>query len=172
MNDINWQQILGWCIEDFPSKILLLCSWISFSLIYIPLRKLGEQIGVDIVGRCGDFSDGDLPPDHEYRYLSPFCICLCFCLCLCLCFCLCLCLYLYLCLCFCPPIMSTGISSLYLVSSQSFCWSGFMRFVAIIECCTQQGKTKWMLELVKLELSDSIWHLRTTTARITLQRST
>ena len=37
------------------------------SFILISLRKLGEQIGVDIVGRCGDYNDGDLPPDHEYR---------------------------------------------------------------------------------------------------------
>ena len=31
------------------------------------LRKLGEYISVDIVGRCGDYSDGQLPSDDQYR---------------------------------------------------------------------------------------------------------
>jgi glycoprotein 3-alpha-L-fucosyltransferase len=30
-------------------------------------QQLAAHIGVDIVGRCGDMTDGDTPPEHEYR---------------------------------------------------------------------------------------------------------
>ena len=33
-------------------------------------RKLGEYIGVDIVGRCGDYSDAQIPPDEQYRFVQ------------------------------------------------------------------------------------------------------
>lgn len=105
------------------------------------LRKLGVQIGVDIVGRCGDFSDGDLPPDHEYRY------------------------HFFV---FVFVKKHEYRHHLFLfVSLQLFCLSKFITSVAKVECCAQREKTKWMLQQVKLELSDSIWHLRTTIARIT-----
>ena len=36
----------------------------------ISSRKLSEYIGVDIVGKCGDFSDQQVPSDDHYRFTT------------------------------------------------------------------------------------------------------
>ena len=36
----------------------------------ISSRKLSEYIGVDIVGKCGDFYDQQVPSDDHYRFTT------------------------------------------------------------------------------------------------------
>ena len=36
------------------------------------MQAVGEHIDVDIVGRCGPLSDGDIPGDEQYKFYLAF----------------------------------------------------------------------------------------------------